>query len=387
MSTMESYGVVGEGGGGGIMQYNSNNSAPQTSQASGGSVGLMPNMRLAFCTDGTAVYKPVMPPNSPITPSLMTTPPQPSQLASPAYQSAGDGSAVEAATPSIEASAGTETRRKRGRPRKYGADGSLSAGLTSSTKQPRQRPEAALHSGGLASPTVASPAATAALPSGKKPRGRPPGSGKKNKVAALGSKGLGFAIHVIIVNVGEDVCSKIMSFSQNGSRTICILSANGAISSVTLRQVATSGGTVTYEGRFEIISLEGSYMLMDSGGQRSRTGGLSVLLSGPDGRVLGGGVAGLLVAATPVQVVVGCFRAGKEGLKSPKQADPILKSPKQADPITAPPKFVPGASAAEIPASSGTLGESTGRPGSPLNQTGGACKNVNSQAVATLSWK
>lgn len=38
------------------------------------------------------------------------------------------------------------------------------------------------------------------------------------------------------------------------------------------------------------------------GGQHSRTGGLSVSLAGPDGRVLGGGVAGLLTAASPVQV-------------------------------------------------------------------------------------
>lgn len=38
-----------------------------------------------------------------------------------------------------------------------------------------------------------------------------------------------------------------MSFSQNGPRAVCILTANGAISNVTLRQPAMSGGTVTYE--------------------------------------------------------------------------------------------------------------------------------------------
>lgn len=38
-----------------------------------------------------------------------------------------------------------------------------------------------------------------------------------------------------------------MAFSQNGPRAVCIMSANGAISNVTLRQPATSGGTVTYE--------------------------------------------------------------------------------------------------------------------------------------------
>ena len=40
---------------------------------------------------------------------------------------------------------------------------------------------------------------------------------------------------------------KIISFSQQGSRAICILSANGAISNVTLRQPNSSGGTLTYE--------------------------------------------------------------------------------------------------------------------------------------------
>lgn len=38
-----------------------------------------------------------------------------------------------------------------------------------------------------------------------------------------------------------------MSFSQSGSQAISILSANGTISNVTLRQAATLGGSVTYE--------------------------------------------------------------------------------------------------------------------------------------------
>ncbi|CAK8573341.1 unnamed protein product [Lathyrus sativus] len=38
-----------------------------------------------------------------------------------------------------------------------------------------------------------------------------------------------------------------------------------------------------------------------------RSGGMSVSLAGPDGRVLGGGLAGLLIASGPVQVVAGSF--------------------------------------------------------------------------------
>lgn len=44
-------------------------------------------------------------------------------------------------------------------------------------------------------------------------------------------------------------------------------------------------------------------MLTDNGGSRNRTGGLSVSLASPDGRVIGGGVGGMLTAASPVQVI------------------------------------------------------------------------------------
>lgn len=45
-------------------------------------------------------------------------------------------------------------------------------------------------------------------------------------------------------------------------------------------------------------------MPSETGGMRNRSGGMSVSLASPDGRVVGGGVAGLLVAASPVQVSV-----------------------------------------------------------------------------------
>ena len=40
---------------------------------------------------------------------------------------------------------------------------------------------------------------------------------------------------------------KLISFSQQGPRAVCILSANGVISNVTLHQQDSSGGTLTYE--------------------------------------------------------------------------------------------------------------------------------------------
>ncbi|KAK6257310.1 hypothetical protein QUC31_000769 [Theobroma cacao] len=334
------------------------------------------NMRLAFSADGTAVYKPIT-------------------ASSPTYQpasSAGAGAEGSTAGPQVtqgqalNMNMGSEPlKRKRGRPRKYGPDGTIPLALISASSSVSVTQS---NSGGFSSPSAAG-GGGAPPPSGgsassptstKKARGRPPGSGKKHQLEALGSAGVGFTPHVLTVKAGEDVSSKIMSFSQHGPRAVCILSANGAISNVTLRQPATSGGTVTYEGRFEILSLSGSFLLSENGGQRSRTGGLSVSLSGPDGRVLGGGVAGLLTAASSVQVVVGSFIA--EGRKEPKSAC-------QMEPQPAPAKLAPGGlpTGATSPPSRGTLSESSGGPGSPLNQSTGACNNNNPQGMSNLPWK
>ncbi|XP_028765878.1 AT-hook motif nuclear-localized protein 10 isoform X3 [Neltuma alba] len=259
-------------------------------------------------------------------------------------------------------------KRKRGRPRKYRPDDAMA--LVSAPKPPALSVNQS--SGGSASPTSTSL---------KKVRGRPPGSSKKHQLEALGPAGVGFTPHVITVKAGEDVSSKIMSFSQHGSRAVCILSANGAISNVTLRQAATSGGTVTYEGRFEILSLSGSFLVSEHGSQWSRTGGLSVSLSGPDGRVLGGGVAGLLTAASPVQVVVGSFIA--DGGKASKSAN-------QLEILSAPPKLAPssGPVGQSSSPSRGTHSESSGGPGSPLNPSrGAACSSSKLQGISCMPWK
>ncbi|KAF7828561.1 AT-hook motif nuclear-localized protein 13-like [Senna tora] len=198
------------------------------------------------------------------------------------------------------------TKKKRGRPRKYSPDGNIALGLAPTPMSSSSAP--ADLSG-----------TTSGEPSAKKNRGRPPGSGKK-QLDALGAGGLGFTPHVIMVKTGEDIASKIMAFSEQGPRAICILSANGAICNATLRQPAMSGGTMHYEGRYEIISLSGSFLVSDTGGC-NLMGGLSTSLAAADGKVVGGGVAGTLIAASPVQVIVGSFIT--EGKKS---SSDMLKS-------------------------------------------------------------
>lgn len=134
--------------------------------------GIVPNMRLAFSSDGTAVYKPVT-------------------GNSQAFQAgSGAGAGNDASAPASAGGTivqhglnmnmgGEPMKRKRGRPRKYGPDGTMALALTPIAPAV---PSGAGGGGGF-SPSSAVPPSSM-----KKARGRPPGSSsKKQQLAALGN--------------------------------------------------------------------------------------------------------------------------------------------------------------------------------------------------------
>ncbi|KAH0838896.1 hypothetical protein HID58_090575 [Brassica napus] len=61
------------------------------------------------------------------------------------------------------------------------------------------------------------------------------------------SSGMSFTPHVIAVSVGEDIASKVVSFSQQSPRAICVLSVTGAVSTATILQPSPSQGAIKYE--------------------------------------------------------------------------------------------------------------------------------------------
>ncbi|KAJ0913877.1 putative AT-hook motif nuclear-localized protein [Helianthus annuus] len=219
----------------------------------------------------------------------------------------GDGGSGSIAT----TRSGSEfvVKKKRGRPRKYGGDGShMTLALTP------------------ASSVGGSPGSV--TPTAKKSRGRPPGSGRKQRLADVGewmsaSAGTAFTPHIIHVEIGEDVAAKIHSFAQQRPRGLCIMSGNGSVSVVQLRQFASSGGTVTYEGRFEILCLSGSYLLPETGAPNNRTGGLSISICSPDGHVIGGAIGGRLIASSLIQVVACSFVYGGNNSRKVKTDTPL----------------------------------------------------------------
>ncbi|KAG6514276.1 hypothetical protein ZIOFF_024623 [Zingiber officinale] len=88
-------------------------------------------------------------------------------------------------------------KRKRGRPRKYGQEGSVALALSPiSTSAPTSSVIGSVSASGSGVPTQ------------KRGRGRPPGTGRKQVLASLGdwvagSAGMGFTPHVITIAVGE----------------------------------------------------------------------------------------------------------------------------------------------------------------------------------------
>ncbi|CAF2059859.1 hypothetical protein HID58_090582 [Brassica napus] len=227
-------------------------------------------------------------PNSPFVPNLnqgggstgLVSPPLPVET-----------SQVDSPTPvALPPSGETFVKRKRGRPRKYGQDGSVSLAL---------------------SPSVSS-SSSMSPNSNKRGRGRPPCSGKKQRLSSIGgslpsSSGMSFTPHVIAVSVGEDIASKVVSFSQQSPRAICVLSVTGAVSTATILQPSPSQGAIKYEGRFELLTLSTSYPNATDNDYPNRTVNLAVSLACPDFRVIGGGVGGPLIAASSVQVIIGSF--------------------------------------------------------------------------------
>ncbi|XP_010558747.1 PREDICTED: AT-hook motif nuclear-localized protein 14-like [Tarenaya hassleriana] len=209
-----------------------------------------------------------------------------------------DGSSLVVYPHSVPSSAMTApiepAKRKRGRPRKYGtpeqalaAKRMASSGSGSSARERRE------HAAAAAGVTTSSNS----------------GSSRKSQSSSVGKTGQSFTPHIVNIAAGEDVAQKIVLFAQQSKHELCVLSASGTISNASLRQPALSGGIVSYEGQYEIVSLCGSYIRAELGG---KSGGLSVCLSSSDGQIIGGGVGGHLIAAGPVQVILGTFQLDRK---------------------------------------------------------------------------
>lgn len=142
--------------------------------------------------------------------------------------------------------------------------------------------------------------------SGRRPRGRPPGSKNKPKPPIVITKESPNALrsHVLEISNGADIVDSLATFAQRRHRGVSVLSGSGIVTNVMLRQPAAPDGIVTFHGRFEILSLSGAFLPSPSPPGAT---GLTVYLAGGQGQVVGGGVVGPLLASGPVLVVAATF--------------------------------------------------------------------------------
>lgn len=150
---------------------------------------------------------------------------------------------------------------------------------------------------------------------GKRPRGRPPGSKNKPKPPVIVTRDSPNVLrsHVLEVSAGADIVESVTTYARRRGRGISILSGNGTVANVALRQPATThgnnggagaGGVVTLHGRFEILSLTGTVLPPPA---PPGSGGLSIFLPGGQGQVIGGNVVAPLVASGPVILMAASF--------------------------------------------------------------------------------
>ncbi|XAR70395.1 hypothetical protein NMG60_11027239 [Bertholletia excelsa] len=168
----------------------------------------------------------------------------------------------------------------------------------------------------------------------RRPRGRPTGSKNKPKPPIIITRDSANALrtHVMEVADGCDVAESVAAFARRRQRGVCILSGNGAVANVTLRQPASAGAVVTLHGRFEILSLAGSFLPPPAPPAAS---GLTVYLAGGQGQVVGGGVVGALVASGPVMIMAASFsNAAYERL--PLEEDEAAAMPMQGGGVGSP---------------------------------------------------
>lgn len=139
----------------------------------------------------------------------------------------------------------------------------------------------------------------------RRPRGRPAGSKNKPKPPLIITRESANSLraHAIEVNSGCDICQCLSNFARREQLGLCVLSGSGCVINVTLRQQASPTAVVTLHGRFEILSLLGSFFPPPS---PSGISGLTVNIAGTQGQAVGR-VIGPLIASGPVVIMASTF--------------------------------------------------------------------------------
>ncbi|OIW11768.1 hypothetical protein TanjilG_14308 [Lupinus angustifolius] len=135
--------------------------------------------------------------------------------------------------------------------------------------------------------------------------GRPRGSKNKPKppIVVTRVSPSAFKSNVFEFASGVNIAESLLCFASTHQRGLCVLSATGTITDVTLQQ--GDGTNMVFRGQFGIIIMNG--LFVPPGSSPSGLTSLTVYLGRDHGRMIGGMVVGPLVASGPVMVMAATF--------------------------------------------------------------------------------
>ncbi|KAK9070292.1 hypothetical protein SSX86_010692 [Deinandra increscens subsp. villosa] len=158
-------------------------------------------------------------------------------------------------------------------------------------------------------PTTTNPNDGASIEVVKRPRGRPPGSKNKPKppIVITREPDPSMAPYVLELPAGTDIIDSVVQYCRKRNTGLCILTGSGTVTNVSLRQPSTTpGATVTFHGRFDILSISAT-VFPSTSPAASFANGFTISLAGPQGQIVGGAVAGPLMSAGPVYIIAASF--------------------------------------------------------------------------------
>ncbi|KAA8538173.1 hypothetical protein F0562_027781 [Nyssa sinensis] len=208
------------------------------------------------------------------------------------------------------------------------------------------------------SPGGATPTAThnngdgASIEVVRRPRGRPPGSKNKPKPPVIITRDTqpSMSPYVLELPGGVDIVDAISCFCRKRNMGLCVLSGSGTVANVTLKQPSsTPGATVTFHGRFDILSL--SATILPTSTQSilpPLANGFTISLAGPQGQIVGGCVVGSLLAAGTVYVIAASFN-NPSYLRLPAEDDVHNSVPGGCDQGHSPPEVPCGGDSGHPP--------------------------------------
>nr|XP_043617073.1 AT-hook motif nuclear-localized protein 17 [Erigeron canadensis] len=160
------------------------------------------------------------------------------------------------------------------------------------------------------SPTIKNINDGASIEVVRRPRGRPPGSKNKPKPPVIITRepDPAMAPYVLELPGGTDIVDAVAKYCKKRNMGLCVLTGSGTVTNVSLRQpTTTAAATVTFHGRFDILSISATVLPSISAGAAPFAKGFTISLAGPQGQIVGGAVAGPLISGGPVYIIAASF--------------------------------------------------------------------------------